>query len=181
MDVVIVFKKKTEKFTYYLILFLLIILVYFNFYAAIKNYHLDERIVFYQEQNNQLRKENKILMEEWDNLRKEFLKQYYKNCYINMKLDYIESKLNSRISYEFYFSEIQKMTPTTVQIDQISVKGNSIQIVCTAGNYSDIGYFTKELMLSELFTNVDYDFEIKDTVTGDYIVRNLICYIDLTF
>lgn len=173
-------EKNTKRIEYYVVLFLISGLFVFNFYITLKNTHLDGRVGHYQDLNIKLQQENKNLTATWSELKKQHLQNIYQTAYTNLQLNYLESKLNAKVNFEFYFSEIQKMTPSTVQIDQISIKGNSIEIIATAGNYSDIGYYTKELTLSGLFSKVDYDFEASDETVGDYVVRNLICHIHLT-
>ena len=171
---------KERKFTVHLLLFLISGLIVFNCYIFIKCNLLDGRIRWYEEQNKKFEQENSEFLAVWEDLRKEHEQNLRDTLYLDLQLSLLEAKLNSRINYEFYFDEILTLTPSTVQIDQITVRGNIMEIEARAGNYSDIGYYTKELEYSKLFQKVDYSYETADTKAGEYIVRNLICHIYLT-
>ena len=94
---------------------------------------------------------------------------------MDLQFHYLESKLNTRISLDFYLSQILSVAPSTVQINQIIFNKNKIQIQATTGNYSDIGYYIKELENHELFKKPEYSFKPEDKTAGNYIVRNLNC------
>jgi Tfp pilus assembly protein PilN len=155
-------------------------MIVLNIYITIKNTQLTERIQYYNLQTEQLKKENKDLIDIRNNLIKLHLANIYQSSYINLQFSYLESKLNSRMSLEFYLNQILNLTPSSVQIDQIIFTKDNIQIQATTGNYSDIGYYIKELENQDLFTKIEYTFEPNDKVIGDYIVRNLNCKINLS-
>lgn len=165
---------------YYIILFLISGMLVFNIFIGIKANHNFERTQHYTKQINSLTDENEKLTTLWKELEGTHMKNIYRTAYTKLQLSYLESQLNSRVNFEFYLSEIQNMTPTSIQVNQITFKDNSIHIEATTGNYSDIGYYVKELDNAGLFKSVDYDFESNDKTVGDYIVRTLNCQIHLT-
>lgn len=172
---------KPKRVCYHVLLFLVSGMIVLNVYIAIKNAQLTERVQYYNTQTEQLQKENDGLIITRNNLVKLHLSNIYQSSYINLQFNYLESKINSRTSLEFYLNQILSVTPSSVQIDQVSFNKNNIQIQATTGNYSDIGYYIKELEnQNDLFTKVEYTFEPTDKEMGDYIVRNLKCKITLS-
>lgn len=155
-------------------------MIILNIYIAIKNAQLTDRIQYYSLQTGQLKEENSNLLAERNELIKHYLTNIYQTSYMDLRFHYLESKLNTRISLDFYLSQILSVTPSTVQINQIIFNKNKIQIQATTGNYSDIGYYIKELENHELFKKVEYSFKPEDKTVGDYIVRNLNCKIDIS-
>lgn len=155
-------------------------MIVLNVYVAIKNVQLTERIQYYNTQTEQLKKENDGLINTRNNLVKLHLSNIYQSSYINLQFNYLESKINSKTSLGFYLNQMLSITPSSVQIDQVTFNKNNIQIQATTGNYSDIGYYIKELENQNLFAKVEYTFEPTDKEIGDYIVRNLKCKITLS-
>ena len=174
-----VFKQKITR--YHIVLFLISGMVVFNIYIGIKINYLIDRTQYYNTQIKPLKEENKNLTLTWGNLKKSHLSNIYQTDYINLQSDYLESKLNSRVNFDFYLSQIRSITPSSVQLNQITFKNEAIQIQAVAGNYSDIGYYIKELENSNLFTKVDYNFEPNDNIVGNYIARTINCNINLKF
>jgi len=124
----------------------------------------NEELSTYQNEDMQLSQEYQTL-ESMKNMKEQERIQKEQENYQLSQL------IKSKINHVDYLQVIRSTIPVTVQTNKILIDQFDLTIEGLAGTYSDIGYFVKELSYRPEFKDIDFTFEEKDEINGNYVLR----------
>lgn len=78
---------------------------------------------------------------------------------------------DGKMNYFSHLKTVRSLVPKTVQVDHLSIEGKQITINGTSPNFSDLGYFVKELEYDGTFRNVTFSYEEKDNESEEYVLK----------
>lgn len=162
---------KAKRFVFASIILLLVALVGINGTLFIQLKSIEKTLEVYNKQHVNFQDEEMQVSSEMSSLEAQKEAAEAEKNRKEQENYQLAQLIKSKVDHVTYLEVIRDVVPVTVQTNKITIDKFDFTIEGLAGNYSDIGYFVKELSYQPKFKDIDFSFKAQDKTVGKYILR----------